>query len=75
MVAAVATLFVSGDVMVGRGVDQILPQPGDPTLREASVKSARTYVDLAERVNGPIPSPVGFAWPWGEALRVLDDAA
>jgi len=24
------TLFLCGDVMTGRGVDQVLPHPGDP---------------------------------------------
>jgi poly-gamma-glutamate synthesis protein (capsule biosynthesis protein) len=71
----VLTLFVCGDVMTGRGVDQILPHPGDPELREAYVKDARAYVDLAERAHGPIPRPVSFGWPWGDALRVLDDVA
>jgi poly-gamma-glutamate capsule biosynthesis protein CapA/YwtB (metallophosphatase superfamily) len=65
------TLFVCGDVMLGRGVDQILPWPGDPTLREAYLKDARAYVELAEAV----PLPVDFSWPWGESLRVLDEAA
>jgi poly-gamma-glutamate capsule biosynthesis protein CapA/YwtB (metallophosphatase superfamily) len=69
------TLFLCGDVMLGRGVDQILPHPGDPRLRESYVTDARRYVEFAEAVNGPIPRPVGFAWPWGEALSVLDDAA
>ncbi|HZG06432.1 MAG TPA: CapA family protein [Streptomyces sp.] len=69
------TLFLCGDVMLGRGVDQILPHPGDPALREPYVRDARAYVELAEAVNGPIPRPVGFSWPWGEALRVLDEAA
>jgi poly-gamma-glutamate capsule biosynthesis protein CapA/YwtB (metallophosphatase superfamily) len=69
------TLFVCGDVMLGRGVDQILPHPGDPALREPYVRDARDYVALAEAVNGPIPQPVGFSWPWGEALDVLDAAA
>ncbi|MDH6228272.1 CapA family protein [Streptomyces sp. MJP52] len=71
----VVTLFLGGDVMLGRGVDQILPHPGDPALREAYVRDARAYVDLAEAVNGPIPRPVDFRWPWGEALSVLDGAA
>lgn len=66
------TVFFCGDVMLGRGVDQILPHPGDPALREARVRDARTYVELAEAVNGPIPQPVGFSWPWGEALSILD---
>ncbi|MGV0874049.1 CapA family protein [Mycolicibacterium sp. XJ879] len=66
-------VFVTGDVMTARGIDQVLPHPGDPTLREAVVKDARTYVSLAEKTNGPIPVPVDFAWPWGEALAVLDE--
>jgi poly-gamma-glutamate synthesis protein (capsule biosynthesis protein) len=69
------TLFLGGDVMLGRGVDQILPHPGDPELREAYIRDARAYVELAEAANGPIPRPVDFRWPWGEALPVLDDAA
>ncbi|GAA0825773.1 CapA family protein [Streptosporangium amethystogenes subsp. fukuiense] len=69
------TLFLCGDVMLGRGVDQILPYPGDPTLRESHVCDARTYVDLAEAVNGRIPRPVGFSWPWGDALGVLEEVA
>ncbi len=69
------TLFLCGDVMLGRGIDQILPHPGDPTLREPSVTDARSYVTMAERANGPVPRPVDVAWPWGEALEVLDSAA
>jgi poly-gamma-glutamate capsule biosynthesis protein CapA/YwtB (metallophosphatase superfamily) len=69
------TVFLGGDVMTGRGVDQILPHPGDPRLAERWVDDARSYVRLAERLNGPIPSPVEFAWPWGVAVRTLDDVA
>jgi poly-gamma-glutamate capsule biosynthesis protein CapA/YwtB (metallophosphatase superfamily) len=58
-----------------RGVDQILPHPGDPELREPGASDAGIYVRLAERASGPIPRPVGFDWPWGEALRVADDMA
>jgi poly-gamma-glutamate capsule biosynthesis protein CapA/YwtB (metallophosphatase superfamily) len=72
---AVTTLFLGGDVMTGRGVDQILPHPGDPRLRETYVRDARTYIELAEKVNGPIPRPVDFSWPWGDALTVLDEFA
>ncbi|MFI2412067.1 CapA family protein [Streptomyces sp. NPDC018947] len=75
MHAGTVTLFLGGDVMLGRGVDQILPHPGDPALREEYVRDARAYVDLAERANGPIPRPVDFRWPWGEALPVLAHAA
>jgi poly-gamma-glutamate capsule biosynthesis protein CapA/YwtB (metallophosphatase superfamily) len=69
------TLFLCGDVMLGRGIDQVLPHPGDPTLRERGIRDARIYVELAEAVNGPIPRPVDFSWPWGDALLVLDEAA
>jgi poly-gamma-glutamate synthesis protein (capsule biosynthesis protein) len=68
-------LFLCGDVMLGRGVDQNLPYPGDPRLQEAYISDARGYVELAEAVNGPIPRPVDFCWPWGDALRTLDDVA
>jgi poly-gamma-glutamate capsule biosynthesis protein CapA/YwtB (metallophosphatase superfamily) len=74
MCGDLVTLFLCGDVMLGRGVDQILPHPGDPALREAYLRDALVYVDLAEETNGPIPRPVDFSWPWGEALRVLEEA-
>jgi poly-gamma-glutamate capsule biosynthesis protein CapA/YwtB (metallophosphatase superfamily) len=73
MAGGLTTLFLCGDVMPGRGIDQILPHPGDPELREAHVDDARAYVRLAERANGPIPHPVSFGWPWGDARQVLDD--
>ncbi|MFI0773859.1 CapA family protein [Streptomyces sp. NPDC021212] len=69
------TLFLCGDVMLGRGVDQILPHPGDPALREPYIRDSRAYVELAEEASGPIPRPAGFSWPWGEALPVLDRTA
>lgn len=65
------TLFFCGDVMTGRGVDQILPAPCSPELHEAFVRDARDYVALAERRNGPIPRPVGFDYIWGAALDEL----
>jgi poly-gamma-glutamate capsule biosynthesis protein CapA/YwtB (metallophosphatase superfamily) len=68
------TLFLSGDVMLGRGIDQILPHPGNPTLYERNVRDARTYVDLAIRANGSIPQPVDWSWPWGDALELLRSA-
>jgi poly-gamma-glutamate capsule biosynthesis protein CapA/YwtB (metallophosphatase superfamily) len=68
----VTVIFLTGDVMTGRAIDQILPHPGDPALRESVVTDARTYVRLAEQTNGPIPAPVDFAWPWGEAVEVVE---
>jgi poly-gamma-glutamate synthesis protein (capsule biosynthesis protein) len=67
-------LVLAGDVMTGRGIDQILPAPGSPRLQEEYVVDARSYVDLAERVSGPVPRPADPTWPWGDALAVMDDA-
>ncbi|MEU7059381.1 CapA family protein [Streptomyces sp. NPDC046197] len=75
MGGGVATLFLCGDVMLGRGVDQILAHPGDPALREDWIRDARAYVELAQAANGPIPAPVPASWPWGEALSMLAEAA
>jgi poly-gamma-glutamate capsule biosynthesis protein CapA/YwtB (metallophosphatase superfamily) len=68
---SVVTLFLCGDVMLGRGIDQILPHPGDPQLHEPWVSSATTYVELAESAHGPIPRPVDYAYVWGDALDTL----
>ena len=48
-------LFVCGDVMTGRGIDQVLPHPLNPRLYEPYLSDARAYVDLAENANGPVP--------------------
>lgn len=64
-------LLLCGDVMTGRGIDQILPHPGDPRLYEPCVASAVDYVRLAERRCGPIARPVSPAYVWGDALAVL----
>src|SRR5262249_15530203 len=60
-----------GDVMTGRGIDQILPHPGDPVLYERHVRDARDYVRLAEAVSGPISRPVDLAYVWGDAIEEM----
>ncbi len=66
------TLFLCGDVMTGRGIDQVLPQPSDPQLHESWVIDANRYVDLAQSTNGPFPRQVPFEYPWGDALEELE---
>lgn len=61
-------IFLCGDVMTGRGIDQALPHPCAPQLHEAYVKSATRYLELAVRASGPIPAPVDFSYIWGAAL-------
>jgi len=68
------SLFLCGDVMTGRGIDQVLPHPVNPVLYESYVRDAREYVDLAETAHGPIPRPVGFDYIWGDALEELERA-
>lgn len=68
-------LFLCGDVMTGRGIDQILQHPGDPTLHEPNVDNAQEYVRLAERLHGRIPRRAADDYVWGEALAELKRAA
>ena len=67
-------IFLCGDVMIGRGIDQVLPHPCDPRLYESYAKSALHYVRLAEDANGPIPRQVDPSYVWGAALDELNRA-
>lgn len=67
-------LFLCGDVMPGRGIDQILPHPSDPALHEPYMRDARRYVKLAERVSGTIPRQAKFDYIWGDVQAELDRA-
>jgi poly-gamma-glutamate synthesis protein (capsule biosynthesis protein) len=62
---------LGGDLMLGRGVDQILAHPSEPQLFE-SYHSALDYVELAERVGGPIPRAVCADYIWGDALAEME---
>jgi len=66
-------VFLCGDVMIGRGIDQILPHPCPPGLHEAYVSSALVYVTLAERVSGLIATPADCSYIWGAALDILSE--
>lgn len=68
------TLFLCGDVMTGRGIDQILPHPNNPLLYEGYLKNAKDYIKLAEKANGPIEHPVDFAYIWGYAIGAMKEA-
>src|SRR5881394_4416363 len=65
-------VFLCGDVMTGRGIDQVLPHPADPVLYEPYVRDAREYVQLAEKAHGSIPRPLSFNYIWGDALQELE---
>jgi poly-gamma-glutamate synthesis protein (capsule biosynthesis protein) len=75
MIFNLITIFMCGDVMTGRGIDQVLPHPSDPLIHEPYMRSARGYVELAEKANGPIQQPVSFSYIWGDALEELERVA
>lgn len=70
-----ALVFLGGDVMTGRGIDQALAHPSSPELYESFVRDARDYLRLAEGASGAVPAPVTPAYVWGDALAELDRAA
>jgi poly-gamma-glutamate capsule biosynthesis protein CapA/YwtB (metallophosphatase superfamily) len=67
-------LFLCGDVMTGRGIDQALPHPANPVLYEPCVRDAREYIQLAENAHGSISPSLNFDYIWGDALEELDRA-
>ena len=69
------TVFMCGDVMTGRGIDQVLPHPSNPLISEPYMKSAKGYIELAEMANGPIPQSVDFSYIWGDALEEFERLA
>lgn len=69
------SMCLTGDVMCGRGVDQILRNPGDPGISEPWARSALSYVELAEERSGPLPRRVEPSYVWGDVLPVLEEIA
>lgn len=65
-------ILLGGDVMTGRGIDQILLHPVEPQIYEPLIKDAREYVLLAEYLNGKIPRRTHGGYIWGDALKELE---
>lgn len=64
------TLCLCGDIMTAHGIDPLLP-PSETRLPHArSMRSALEYVRAAE-AEAPLPRPVCFEYPWGDALALL----
>jgi poly-gamma-glutamate synthesis protein (capsule biosynthesis protein) len=66
-------LALCGDVMLGRGIDQILPYPGNPAIyvSQSGITDANVYVRAAEHRHGAIPASRAFDYVWGEALSIF----
>src|SRR5258706_15959237 len=56
-------LFLCGDVMLGRGIDQIFKYKNQPHLYESNVKNANYYVP--ENIVG---NTFGYDYVWGKLL-------
>lgn len=72
MATAPLRLLLGGDLMLGRGIDQVMAQHCDPSLHEPVVRDARQYVQLAECRNGPIAPPLAPIDLWGDALAWMN---
>ncbi len=68
-------IALAGDVMIGRGIDQIMRRPVSPELYESWARSALRYVELAEARSGSLPRGVDPSYVWGETPTQLADAA
>ena len=62
---------MTGDIMTGRAIDQILPNPGSPVLFEDYIKDARGYLELAERTTGLISRPVAPDALWSDVVPAI----
>eukprot|EP01084_Bolivina_argentea_P282692 483955_1 len=67
-------IFLTGDIMIGRGVDQILRYPSDPSLAYTT-KTAKFYITKAEEINGKFPSYETTSkneYIWGDLMQSLN---
>ena len=73
------TLFLCGDVMTGRGIDQVLPHPGDPRLHEPYVGEVmpadmcnwrKRQADRSARRWISPTSGVTLLWNWNAGIRI-----
>lgn len=64
-------IMLTGDVMLGRGINQILPYPSPAALHERCARSALLYVSLVEKRNGAVPLSVAHDYVWGDLLADL----
>lgn len=61
-------LFLCGDVMLGRGIDQLFMHKNNPILYESYMTDARDYVPNSIDLNNPKP----YDYIWGDLLSNND---
>ena len=63
-------IMLSGDVMLGRGIDSILPNPLPDVIKERNMNKSSGYRELAEKKCGCKIGKVNFDYIWGDLLKV-----
>lgn len=62
-------LFLAGDVMLGRGIDQILKYKNNPMIYESFVKDARYYIPNTMKKFSEQGKYVDQFYVWGDLLN------
>ncbi|CAH1773713.1 unnamed protein product [Owenia fusiformis] len=68
-------IFLGGNVMIGRGIDQIFPESSDPYIFEKNTQDARDYVKLAIKKNGKFyleHEKQAIEYIWGYAMKTWE---
>lgn len=75
-------IAMAGDLILGRGIDQILPAHTNSTTPAVCTPRAkvvydcfddtRKYVEAAVNKSGPLPEHRGYEYPWGISLEDMD---
>ncbi|MFE8034107.1 CapA family protein [Thiohalocapsa marina] len=67
-------LFLAGDVMLGRAIDQLFIRHHPDILDKDDYKPAWLYQHLSEAIHGALSRPVAYASIWGPLPELLDAA-
>ncbi len=65
-------LFLGGDVMTGRGVDQLFATHNEGDFNKPDAVSARQYLEWSALMHGAEIRPLRHDYIWGAALSVFD---
>ena len=67
-------LFLGGDVMTGRGIDQLFALHNPDDFGKPDYVSGQQYLSWSSLLHGPEVLPVRHDYIWGTALSILDTA-
>lgn len=67
-------IFLGGDVMTGRAIDQLFHIHNADDFGKPEHVPAKQYRDWSAACNGGLRTPVSHDYIWGEALAIIDNA-